>query len=114
LVGIGSLADSLRISVREDRDSHSVVRTATFNAVGGSRTIFFEISGDVLPPPLEVYDFAVVAALFVAMREGRAMHVEGPVTETLIRNLEDLRRLKPDKLVRRRREKFLKMGAWAE
>jgi acetyl-CoA carboxylase carboxyl transferase subunit alpha len=34
--------------------------------------------------------------------------------ESLIRNLEDLRRLKPDKLVRRRREKFLKMGAWAE
>ena len=34
--------------------------------------------------------------------------------EAFIRNLEDLRRLKPDKLVRRRREKFLKMGAWAE
>ena len=34
--------------------------------------------------------------------------------ESLIRNLEDLRRLKPDKLVRRRRDKFLKMGAWAE
>jgi len=34
--------------------------------------------------------------------------------ESLIRNLEDLRRLKPDKLVRRRREKFLRMGAWAE
>ena len=34
--------------------------------------------------------------------------------ESLIRNLEDLRRLKPDKLVRRRREKFLKMGAWSD
>ena len=34
--------------------------------------------------------------------------------ESLIRNLEDLRRLKPDKLVRRRREKFLRMGPWAE
>lgn len=34
--------------------------------------------------------------------------------EALIRNLEDLRRYKPDKLVRRRREKFLKMGAWTE
>jgi acetyl-CoA carboxylase carboxyl transferase subunit alpha len=34
--------------------------------------------------------------------------------ESLIRNLEELRRLKPDKLVRRRREKFLRMGAWAE
>ena len=34
--------------------------------------------------------------------------------EALIRNLEDLRRLKPDKLVRRRREKFLRMGEWIE
>jgi acetyl-CoA carboxylase carboxyl transferase subunit alpha len=34
--------------------------------------------------------------------------------ETLIRNLEELRKLKPDKLVRRRREKFLKMGQWIE
>lgn len=34
--------------------------------------------------------------------------------ESLIRNLEELRKLKPDKLVRRRREKFLKMGQWAE
>ena len=34
--------------------------------------------------------------------------------ESLIRNLEELRRLKPDKLVRRRREKFLRMGQFAE
>jgi acetyl-CoA carboxylase carboxyl transferase subunit alpha len=34
--------------------------------------------------------------------------------ETLIRNLEELRKLKPDKLVRRRREKFLRMGQWIE
>ena len=34
--------------------------------------------------------------------------------EVLIRNLEELRRLKPDKLVRRRREKFLRMGQFAE
>ncbi len=30
--------------------------------------------------------------------------------ETLVRQLEELRRLKPEKLVRRRREKFLRMG----
>jgi acetyl-CoA carboxylase carboxyl transferase subunit alpha len=34
--------------------------------------------------------------------------------ETLVRNLEDLRRLKPDKLVRRRREKYLRMGQFTE
>ena len=34
--------------------------------------------------------------------------------ETLIRNLEELQKLKPDKLVRRRREKFLRMGQFSE
>jgi acetyl-CoA carboxylase carboxyl transferase subunit alpha len=32
------------------------------------------------------------------------------VRAALVRNLEDLRGLKPDKLVRKRREKFLGMG----
>ena len=36
------------------------------------------------------------------------------VKEALMRNLDDLRRLKPDKLVRRRREKFLRMGQFLE
>jgi acetyl-CoA carboxylase carboxyl transferase subunit alpha len=34
--------------------------------------------------------------------------------EALLRQLDDLRRLKPDKLVRRRREKFLRMGQYVE
>jgi acetyl-CoA carboxylase carboxyl transferase subunit alpha len=34
--------------------------------------------------------------------------------EALMRHLDDLRRLKPDKLVRRRREKFLRMGQFQE
>ncbi|MGI8496535.1 MAG: acetyl-CoA carboxylase carboxyltransferase subunit alpha [Gemmatimonadaceae bacterium] len=36
------------------------------------------------------------------------------VQEALVRNLDDLRRYKPDKLVRRRREKYLRMGQYAE
>ncbi|MBI1810004.1 MAG: acetyl-CoA carboxylase carboxyl transferase subunit alpha, partial [Gemmatimonadetes bacterium] len=36
------------------------------------------------------------------------------VREALIRNLDDLRRLKPDKLVRRRREKYLRIGQYVE
>jgi hypothetical protein len=81
--------DTLRIAVREERHSHSVTRIATFNSLAGQRRVFFEISGDVLPPPLQVHDFAVLSALVVAMREGRPIHVEGPVTETLIRGLEE-------------------------
>ena len=34
--------------------------------------------------------------------------------EALIRHLDELKRFKPDKLVRRRREKFLRMGQFAE
>ena len=34
--------------------------------------------------------------------------------QSLLRNLEDLRHLKPDKLVRRRREKYLRMGQFSE
>lgn len=34
--------------------------------------------------------------------------------EALIRHIDELKRLKPDKLVRRRREKFLRMGQFAE
>jgi acetyl-CoA carboxylase carboxyl transferase subunit alpha len=34
--------------------------------------------------------------------------------EVLLRQLDDLRRLKPDKLTRRRREKFLRMGQFVE
>ncbi|HEX2718696.1 MAG TPA: acetyl-CoA carboxylase carboxyltransferase subunit alpha [Gemmatimonadaceae bacterium] len=36
------------------------------------------------------------------------------VQEALVRHLEELRKLKPDKLIRRRREKFLAMGAVVE
>ena len=42
--------------------------------------------------------------------EATAANVQG----VLVRQLDDLRRLKPDKLVRRRREKFLKMGQFTE
>jgi acetyl-CoA carboxylase carboxyl transferase subunit alpha len=36
------------------------------------------------------------------------------VHDAVLRNVDELRRLKPDKLVRRRREKYLKMGAFVE
>lgn len=36
------------------------------------------------------------------------------VHDTLVRHLDELRRIKPDKLVRRRREKYLRMGQYLE
>ena len=46
-------------------------------------------------------------------------HTDHPSTakvlqETLNRHLEELRKLRPEKLVRRRRQKFLRLGQWAE
>ena len=36
------------------------------------------------------------------------------VHDAVLRNIDELRRIKPDKLVRKRREKYLKMGAFEE
>ncbi|WP_119300915.1 hypothetical protein [Dongia deserti] len=83
------MINTLRISVHEERDASAVVRTASYSSPAGSRRVFYHVSGDVLPPPLEVYDFAVVAAIYAAMREGIPVHVEGPVTAELLRNLEE-------------------------
>ncbi len=83
------MTETLRISVHEERNAHSVVRTALYHSPAGLRRVFHQLSGDILPPPLEVYDFAVVAVAFAAMREGRPIHVEGPVTAELLRNLEE-------------------------
>jgi acetyl-CoA carboxylase carboxyl transferase subunit alpha len=34
--------------------------------------------------------------------------------EVIVRHLEELRKMRPEKLVRRRRQKFLRLGAWTE
>jgi acetyl-CoA carboxylase carboxyl transferase subunit alpha len=38
----------------------------------------------------------------------------GALQEALNKNLEELRKLRPERLVRRRRQKFLRMGQWVE
>jgi hypothetical protein len=83
----------MRIAVREQRHANAVVRTATYSLADGPVSVFYRITGDALPPPLEVYDFAVIAALYVAMREGRPVHVEGPVTAALLRNVEEFQEI---------------------
>ena len=76
----------MRIAVREQRQADAVVRTATYTLAEGPASVSYRIAGEALPPSLTAYDFAVVAALYVAMREGRPVHVEGPVTAALLRN----------------------------
>lgn len=83
------MTDRLIVLVREERHSHSAIRRVSLSPAKGPLNLFFEISGDVIPPPLKVHDFALISALFIAMREARAVHVEGAITETLLRNLEE-------------------------
>jgi acetyl-CoA carboxylase carboxyl transferase subunit alpha len=56
---------------------------------------------EIIPEPL-----GGAHAVHAAM--ARTLH------DTLVRHLEELRRLKPEKLVRKRREKFLRMGVFDE
>lgn len=81
------MKSALVASVRETRGSDRVRRTLTVN---GGAEVFFEISGGVLPPAINLYDFAAVATLFFAMRERRPLHIDGPVSAALLRNLEEL------------------------
>jgi hypothetical protein len=87
------LSSGLIVSVREERLAHAVVRKAVLKSAAHTRTVSFEISGDVLPPPIELHDFAVLAALVSAVRDGQPMHVDGAVSTGLIRNLEEFQEI---------------------
>jgi acetyl-CoA carboxylase carboxyl transferase subunit alpha len=65
----------------------------------------------------DLYELRVIDEIIPEPRGGA--HADHAATaknlqETLMRQIDDLRRYKPDKLVRRRREKFLRMGQFAE
>lgn len=65
----------------------------------------------------DLYELRVIDEIIPEPKGGaHADHaaVAASLQETLLRQIDDLRRLKPDKLVRRRREKFLRMGQFAE
>jgi acetyl-CoA carboxylase carboxyl transferase subunit alpha len=65
----------------------------------------------------DLYELRVIDEIVPEPPGGaHANHEETAQTlqQTLLRHLEELRRYKPDKLVRRRREKYLRMGQYAE
>ena len=78
-------ADALLLSVTEIRDEGSVTRNMDLDG----QSIYFRVTGPVLPEPLGTWDFAVIASIFTAMRKGRPLHVLGPVSRSLLRNLEE-------------------------
>ncbi len=65
----------------------------------------------------DLLDLRVVDEIIPEPPGGAHANHEGTaaaVHDTLVRQIEDLRRYKPDKLVRRRRDKFLRMGQYLE
>jgi acetyl-CoA carboxylase carboxyl transferase subunit alpha len=65
----------------------------------------------------DLYELRVIDEIVPEPPGGaHANHEETAQTlqQTLMRHLEELRKYKPDKLVRRRREKYLRMGQYAE
>lgn len=78
-------AQAMLLSVAEERNETSVTRTMTLDG----QSIYFRVTGPCLPPKLELYDFAVMASVFTAMRKKRPLHVLGPVSTALLRNLEE-------------------------
>lgn len=56
------------------------------------REIWWEITGaeELFPPQLTVHDMAVTATVFLAMRQGKDLFVNGPVSESMLENIEDL------------------------
>ena len=65
----------------------------------------------------DLYELKVIDEIVPEPRGGA--HADHQATATslrdvIVRHLDELRRLKPDKLVRRRREKFLRMGQYLE
>ena len=51
--------------------------------------IFYEIPESNSLPHIVVYDFAVLATIFLCMRQGINLYVDGPVTSQLLINLEE-------------------------
>jgi hypothetical protein len=75
----------LDLFVTETFGDGEVVRTMRL----GETEIFFRTRSEHLPPPLKTWDFAVIASIFTAMRLRRPLHVHGPVSHSLLANLEE-------------------------
>lgn len=76
----------LLLTVSETVDAGALTRTMHLD---GERSIYFRVSSPIALPALQTWDFAVVAAIFTAMRQGRPLHVAGPVSASLLANIEE-------------------------
>lgn len=54
--------------------------------------LFFEVAGEKVPPPVSRLDFVALALVFLAMRKGLPLHIEGTVSRRLLVNLTEFQR----------------------
>ncbi|MFJ7565418.1 hypothetical protein ACIQW9_00475 [Herminiimonas sp. NPDC097707] len=85
---IKAASGKLVVQLREVRSAGQVKRIASF----GDQQVWWELTGqdEYMPAPLQVHDMAATALVFVAMHRGQDMYIDGPVTFSLLKNLEDL------------------------
>jgi hypothetical protein len=94
---------------RSDRASHRAVIDVAWTVVttegcvrhqldlsmtdAPARRLYFEVLAATLPPPVSRLDFAAVALVMFAMREGRDLHLRGDVSRRLLANLVEYQRV---------------------
>ena len=78
----------ITVKLTEERSEGFVRRVAK----SSDREVWWNIKGpdDVLPPPLGLHDMAATCFIFYAMAKGEDLYIAGPVSRSLLENLEDL------------------------
>lgn len=79
------MSETLSVRLTEARNGQLLRREATF----GDRAVWWEINADRLPGDLVSHDMAAVAFVHFAMHHRRNLHIEGPVSRSLLEGLED-------------------------
>ena len=80
------------VSIEEDRSAARLLRTIRLRPRGlvlPVDSFWYEFQGPLLPPPVDRADAAVIATIFLAMRLGAAIHVQGKVCRGLLANLDE-------------------------
>jgi hypothetical protein len=85
---MSGISNALHLRVEEERGGTELERAVVFGP-GDSGRLWYRVSGDLLPPPLQLLDSVVPAFLFKAMRERRPLRVHGPLSTRLLANLEE-------------------------
>lgn len=78
----------ITVTLSEERSDGLVRRIAK----SLDKEVWWDIKGrsDVLPPQLDLHDMAATCFVFHAMSRGEDLHIAGPVSRSLLENLEDL------------------------